>query len=188
MADIQVCPFHLKGHCKNKTKCTLSHAISDCNMGSLCKDKKSCKFCHVRVCSLHPKCHFKKCCYQHPLIPAPTLPYPLPYHPLHPHPRILPLLPYPRRIQTLESQVHKLSREVLVISNKLATGVYGSTNKTELIEKPDLEVGEGCLNVTKDIRQEPDLEIVPTNQQDEVNIENCLKVTNKNTKWWPWLR
>ena len=74
------------------------------------------------------------------------------------------------------------------MSNKLATGVYGSTNKTELIEKLDQEVGEGCLNVTKDIRQEPDLEIVPTNQQDEVNVENCLKVTNKNNHWWPWLR
>ena len=44
MADIQVCPFHLKGHCKNKTKCALSHAISDCNMGSLCKDKKLANF------------------------------------------------------------------------------------------------------------------------------------------------
>ena len=31
--------------------------------------------------------------------------------------------------KNLESQVHKLSREVLAMSNKLATGVYGSTNK-----------------------------------------------------------
>ena len=180
MADIQVCPFHLKGHCKNKTKCALSHAISNCNMGSLCKDKNSCKLRHVRICSLHPKCHFKKCSYSHPPIPAPTLPSLLPHHPFHPHPRILPLLPDPtldcRRIQNLEGQVYKLSKEVLAISNKLATGVYGSNNKTEVIEKHDLEVREGCLNVTK----EPDLEIVPTNQQDEVNIENCLKITNKS--------
>ena len=73
---------------------------------------------------------------------------------------------------------------MLAISTKLATGVYGSNNKTEVIEKHDLEVGEGCLNVTK----ETDLEIVPTNQQDEVNIENCLKITNKSKNWWPWLR
>ena len=66
---------------------------------------------------------------------------------------------------------HVCSKEVLAISNKIATGVYGSSNKTEVIEKHDLEIGEGCLNVTK----EPDLEIVPTNQQNEVNIENCYQ-------------
>ena len=64
---------------------------------------------------------------------------------------------------------------MLAISTKLATEVYGSSNETEVIEKHDLEVGEGCLNVTK----EPDLEIVPTNQQDEVNIENCKSYQQK---------
>ena len=164
MAETQLCPYYLAGHCNKK-----ANDILNCFDGTFCKDKKSCKFRHVKLCPLHRRCYFKKCSYQHPPIPAPTLPSLLPYHPLHPHPRmprILPLLPDPtldcRRIQNLESQVHKLSKQVLAISNKLATGVYGSTNKTEVIEKPDLEVGEGCLNVTKDIRQEPDLEIVPT--------------------------
>ena len=63
------------------------------------------------------------------------------------------------------------------MSNKLATGVYGSTNKTELDEKPDLEVA-------------PVIEAFPpgiiTNQQEGHNGETCLNVTNKKKHWWQW--
>ena len=142
------CPFHQKGHCKNKSKCALNHNIPNCNMGLFCKNKNSCTSRHVRACNLLPNCPYKKCSYNHhPIAPTlpPLLPIPLPAfqpptQPPHPHPRSLPLLPDPtwycRRIQDLESQVHKLSSDRLAISNK-----------------PDLEAGEGCLNVNKDIKK-----------------------------------
>ena len=179
------CPFHQKGHCKNKSKCALNHNIPNCNMGLFCKNKNSCTSRHVRACNLLPNCPYKKCSYSHNPIAPPLLPFQPPIHPPHPYSRSPPILPDPslycRRIQDLESQVYKLSKEVLAISTKLATEVYGSSNETEVIEKHDLEVGKDCLNITK----EPDLESVLTNQQEDVNIENCSK-TNKNTKWWPW--
>ena len=148
----ELCPFHQKGHCKNKAKCALSHNIPNCNMGSFCKNKNSCTFRHVRACNLHPNCPYKKCSYNHPPI-APTLPPLLPYqplhhqpiplpafqpptHPPHPHPRSLPLLPdttlYCRRIQDLESQVHKLSSEMLAISNKPDLEAEGQQRDQEI--------------------------------------------------------
>ena len=42
---------------------------------------------------------------------------------------------------------------MFAMSNKPATGVYEPTNKTEVVEEPDLEIGEGCLNVNKDIKK-----------------------------------
>ena len=153
MADVQLCPFHLKGHCKNKTKCALSHAISDCNMGSLCKDKKSCKFRHVRHCPLHPKCYFKKCSYLHPLLPH------IPHHPPHHPPIPLPAFHPPSHtphLPNIHQELAKLKAEFQERVTRLETEM-----KAIKQESPSE-------------RQEPDLEIVPTNQQEEVNIENCF--------------
>ena len=178
------CEIFLNGFCLKKQLCEKSHDVKTCSLGPNCSNS-NCEQRHPPFCKnfVKGKCGFhlngqfimfSKCAFFHPPkvsikpIFSPLLP---PYHPLHPHPKILPIPPDPtldcRRIQNLESQVHKLSREVLAMNNKLATGVYGSTNKTELVE-------------------EPDLEIFPTNQQDEDNVENCLKVTNENNHWWPW--
>ena len=63
------------------------------------------------------------------------------------------------------------------MSNKLTTGVYGSTNKTELDEKPDLDVAPVV---------EASPPGIPINQQDEQNGETCLNVTNKKKHWWQW--
>ena len=59
--------------------------------------------------------------------------------------------------------------------------MYQPSNETGVIEKHDLEVEKHCLNITED----PALESVLTNRQEDVNIETSSK-TNKNTKWWPW--
>ena len=52
-------------------------------------------------------------------------------------------------MQGLEILVQKLSTEVLDLSNKLAAGEYGTANKTELDEEPELEVApakKNCLD------------------------------------------
>ena len=84
---------------------------------------------------------------------------------------------------------------MLAMSNKPTTGVYRPNNKTEVVEKPDLEVGEDCLMVTKDTRQEPDLEklenkiavlerklaAIETKDHDLVNISTST--TRAMTPW-----
>ena len=64
---------------------------------------------------------------------------------------------------------------MLDLSNKLAAGEYGTTNKTGLDEEPDLEVA-------------PVVEAFPpgiiTNQQEGHNGESCLNVTKKDKKHW----
>ena len=154
-------------------------------MGLFCKNQNSCTSRHVRPCNLLPNCPYKKCSYSHNPIAPPLLPFQPPIHPPHPYSRGPPILPDPslycRRIQDLETQVCNLSKEVLAISTKLPTEVYQPSNETGVIEKHDLEVEKHCLNITED----PALESVLTNQQEDVNIETSSK-TNKNTKWWPW--
>jgi len=75
----------------------------------------------------------------------------------------------------LNSKIQSLETEIKVMKQQ-----------HELDVAPVIEANTPKEEEEPDIRQEPDLEIVPTNQQDDVNKENCSKVTNKNTKWWPW--
>ena len=138
------CAIFLNGFCPKKQLCDKSHDVKNCILGPNCPNN-NCNLRHPPFCVnfLQGKCGFRlngrfiafsKCAFFHPAkdieptfppILPPLLPIPRPALqpptlPPHPHPRI-PLLPdstwYGRKIQDLESKIHKLS-ERLTISNK----------------------------------------------------------------------
>ena len=171
MADTQMCPYYLAGHCNKKAKCTLSHDIFNCNDGTFCKNKKSCQFRHVKLCPLHPRCYFKKCSYKHPLLP----PH-IPYHSLHYPPAThLPVPPptHPPHLP-IKQELTKLKAEFLESTTKLNSKIQSLETEMAAIKQTSSVERQESVMIVRALEAYP-----PTNQKNEQDGKSCLDVTNR---------